>query len=918
MSADLRALAVDERLLGVFAERTVDYLRPHLPDLSAAVVLVPNLHVAVPLRREVGRLASAAAGSPVLLPQFTTLTRWIADEPLSDGDEGLPLFAPLTALPDAERLLALHQALASRNWFDETALWGIASELAALFDELTAAAVALPADLASFAERLESAYQLRGSQPLNFEARLVHELWHALAALGRPDSPGALRLRLARRAQAAPVPLAVLLDAAPENEIAQFLDHYAARRPVLVCHPQSFLASQQPLERALAAAWPVESSAPLAERAAELAAEQAHSPLAGRLSLLAAKSREQEAAAAVAQVAAWLAEGRRDIALIAQDRLTARRVRALLERRQVLVADESGWKLSTSRAAASVDALLEVRASKAYHRDLLDLLKSPFFFADVDETRRKAAVFAFEATLRAASASSGLSRMRKLAEQAGEASSELVERVASALDKLRGRSTTLVDWLDRLEAALDLLGARAPLAGDAAGAALLDLLARRRGELRDAAGNFHFAAWRDWLNREFESETFRDTSISSPICMTHLAAARLRPFDAALLLGGDAAQLKPQEPPSRFFNQSVRRELGLPLRQAARRRLRDDLALLLATVPRVAVTWQAEHHGEANLLAPELDQLATLHQLAWGDDLRQPLPRLAEAVSDLAPLALPAATVQAAPVASAERVPQRITVSTYATLIACPYRFFARAVLGLGELDEVQEELDKRGYGELVHLSLERFHGQFPTLAGVADEEALAALQAIVVEVFTTAVADDYLALGWQVRWTAKLPAYLDWQRQRELEGWRWQAAETKLARQLGDCEDDDGRYVPPLELRGRADRMDGNADGQTALLDYKARSKKSLVDGLAEDVQLAAYVIMAVADVSQAAYVALDDAAIATVALEQPDQAAADEEQRLLKSFAAMHAGQPLPAHGANRVCVHCEMIGLCRKPYV
>lgn len=921
LSAELRCcpLPAGRDLLAAAAELAAGYLLGQGGglatgrDYSRAVVLVPNLHIAVPLRREVGQRLTAAAGGPVMMPLFTTLGRWLADEALSDGP------AVLSPLPDAERLLALYQALAARQWFDEAALWSIASELAALFDELTAAVVDLPADVATFAARLETAYQLRGSQPLNFEARLVHELWHALAALGRPDSPGAQRLRLARRAAAAAQPLVVLLDSEPQGEILPFLEKYAERRTVLLCYPQSFSVGLTPLERTLAVAWPEVSAStpPLAERAAALAVEQPASPLAERLALLPTHSREQEAAAAVAQVATWLAAGHEDIALIAQDRLTARRVRALLERRQVLVADETGWKLSTSRAAATIDALLEVRASQAYHRDLLDLLKSPYLFADVDENERKAAVFAFEAEVRDASAKSGLKRMRGLAVRSGELAGGLVERVAAAVDPLRGQGLSLVDWLGRLEAAIDLLGARAPLAADAAGAALLDLLARRSAELAEAGGSFRFAAWRDWLNREFENETFRDLSIVSPITMTHLAAVRLRPFAAALLIGGDAGQLKPQEPPSRFFNQSVRRELGLPMRAAARRRLRDDLAQLLATVPQVAVTWQAERDGEANLLAPELDQLATLHRLTWGSDLRQHLPRLAEpAVAALAATQA-GLTAFAAPQVPPGRLPQRITVSTYASLIDCPYRFFARAVLGLGEVDEVREELDKRGYGELVHRSLERFHGAYPRLAAVGDAEALAALQAIVGEVFAPAVADDYLALGWQVRWLAKLPAYLDWQRQREAEGWHWQAAETKLARQLGGS-DDEGNHYPLVELRGRADRVDENADGQTALLDYKARSKTSLVNGLGEDVQLAAYAIMAVADVSQAAYVALDDAAIATVAIDDPQQAAQREEQRLLITFAAMHAGQPLPAHGAERVCGHCEMIGLCRKPYL
>ena len=59
-------------------------------------------------------------------------------------------------------------------------------------------------------------------------------------------------------------------------------------------------------------------------------------------------------------------------------------------------------------------------------------------------------------------------------------------------------------------------------------------------------------------------------------------------------------------------------------REDGERELRRDLELLLATVPRVVVTWQSVQDGEANLLAPELALLSTLHQLAWGDDLRRP------------------------------------------------------------------------------------------------------------------------------------------------------------------------------------------------------------------------------------------------------------------------------------------------------
>jgi ATP-dependent helicase/nuclease subunit B len=85
---------------------------------------------------------------------------------------------------------------------------------------------------------------------------------------------------------------------------------------------------------------------------------------------------EDEANCAAAQVLEHLAHGRRPVALIAQDRILVRRVRALLERESVSIRDETGWKLSTTRAAGRVMALLQAAAPDASSDALLDWLKS--------------------------------------------------------------------------------------------------------------------------------------------------------------------------------------------------------------------------------------------------------------------------------------------------------------------------------------------------------------------------------------------------------------------------------------------------------------------------------------------------------------------------------------------------------------
>ncbi len=904
-------------------------------DLSALLVLVPALPIAAELRAALVRAAPRA----LLLPRFATLAQWV---------EALPLAATDSVLPTSERRVLLHEALRARGWFDESALWAMASELADLFDELTAAAVILPDDEASLLGQLQAAYAMRASAPLVFEARVVHELWHALTAPGQTDAASLYRLKLAalaRQAEDWSTPrqdLLVLLDAAPAEALdsaeRHFLQRYAQAQRLFVFHPEPSEKGSSPLARTLAAAWPIANasdlpglppaqSTALFERARALQQDYPQSPLLGRLQLVPTEGREQEAQAVVAQIGQWLLMGKRRIALIAQDRLTARRVRALLEREYILVNDETGWKLSTSRAAATLDALIETAASGAYYRDVLDLCKSPFVFADLPEETRQAVVFRLESTIRSASVKLGLSRIRRCfletrwpAETAGQsdfirdAGKEVLNRIETTITLLCAPPTSLARWIERLLKALECLGAHAALQGDMAGKVVLDVLETRRRELAGNVTPFSLAAWRDWLGREFESAHFRDGDVNSPIVLTPLNAVCLRRFEAAVLIGGDARQLAPLAHGA-FFNTAVRRELGLKTHVDSERELYRDLELLLSTVPCVSVTWQSVQNGEANQLAPSLARLSSLHQLAWRDDLFRP-PQASRREAQPPAQSIASRTTCAVPIAPVALIPRRVSVSAYASLVACPYQFFARYVLGLGEMDEVSEEMQKSDYGALVHRVLERFHTSHPCLQGVSDSDALAALQACVDAVFAPLIEANFLSIAWRMRWEKRLSAYLAWQRAQETAGWRWSEAEVSIRRRV-PLPNDEG-----LELHGRMDRMDRNGDA-IALLDYKTQSAKVIRDRLPNDVQLPTYAFM-YGDVAQAAYVALDDERVVSVSAGDDEannalsEAAAAQGERLNTVFTALYAGAPLPAHGVPNVCQWCEMSGLCRRDYV
>ena len=876
------------------ARRIADARRAQLPDLSGCLIVVPNPAVAPELRAAL----AGAAGCALLLPRIVTLSQLAQDSPAASVGQ-----------PDSLRQLALYRELKGRGWFVEGALWEICAELIALFDELTERSVGLPEDEASFLVRLEEAYGVRGSQPLRFEAQVVHALWRA-EATGAPGHRTAAILALGRRADAADFSLFALCEGEPGPTEAAFFEAWAARQPATVFIP-SREAAGSALMRLLNFAWPCgDDGRALAQRADAAAAMLPQSPLAGRLRLVGAASLEEEAQAVAAQVRRWLAAGKRRIALVAADRVAARRARALLERDGILVEDETGWKLSTTRAASLVDAWLEVVAADAYHRDLLDLAKSPFIFADLSDRERQAAVLQLETGLARHNLSGGLRRCEAALaqEEDCEAALALIRRVARARSRMPRAAVPPADWLERLEQALGELGALPRLEADAAGAALLDLIRTRREELAGDTLRLGFGEWREWLDRELESAAFVDRGIDSPVVMTHLAATRLRTFDAAVVIGADREHLAPAASRAVFSHQAVRAELGLPTYVEASARLRDDLAFLLASCGEASVTWQTLHGDEANLPCSEFATLSLLHRRAWGSALLYP----AQMTESHAP-GSSAGTPMPAPAPPRERVPLTVSASGYASLVACPYQFFARRVLGLSEKEEVREALEKRDYGEFVHRILKRFHARYPVLDGLADAELTGALAGISEAEFKGVVEESFLDHAWLARWRSRIPSYITWQRQREEAGWRHAGGELERRSRFALAD------LAELTLHGRLDRLDRRADAAEAVLDYKTQRRKALGDRVndADDVQLAVYALLQGEAVAEAAYVALDEEKIAEVPLFDPQEKAAAQAGRLVAAFSAMRAGARLPAHGIDAVCAWCEARGLCRKDY-
>jgi len=392
---------------------------------------------------------------------------------------------------------------------------------------------------------------------------------------------------------------------------------------------------------------------------------------------------------------------------------------------------------------------------------------------------------------------------------------------------------------------------------------------------------------------------------------------RLRRFDGVVLLGADAARLPDAGAPGLFLNEAVRSELGLPTAARARARVRDDLAAALLCADETLVTWQDRNEGEPVPPSPWLDLLDAFHELAFGSSLHaSEWLRAALRHESVAPegFAAPLPTPGGMPRPSAPGLlPERVSVSACAMLVACPYRFFAARLLGLEDLDDWRDEMEKRDYGERVHRILLAFHQRVAPSAGRDREALIALLDEVSREVFDEAAREDPLARAWARRWSRHIAPYVDFQLEREGQGLQWQAGEQ--AREV-DLPLADGAVI---RLHGRIDRIDRDGEGGLALIDYKAQAVSRLREIVAagEDVQLSCYGLLEPA-ASAATYVCLEQRRVDAIPIPGGlEAAAAREAQRLSAAFSRLLDGDPLPANGHDGVCAHCEMRGLCRRDH-
>jgi ATP-dependent helicase/nuclease subunit B len=679
--------------------------------------------------------------------------------------------------------------------------------------------------------------------------------------------------------------------------------------------------------------------------------------------LLAAKRFEELAWGATKSIEAHLIAGKKNIALVAQDRLAARRARALLGRlgSSLRIRDETGWKLSTTRAAAALDSWLAlIRSPKEgpTASTLLEFLQNPYFdlarSLKISPETCIGLIAQLEDILIASQAKSGWQTFLMAIERANyyaatngsSPNGQLHELITFISQRHRAWQHEILACsaaYELLQNDLQAMGMYERFEKDAAGKQLLETLKHfdlSAGIYQDI--KMRLPEWLSLLKTVIEEASYEEEGkdAKATLSILPLSATRLRQFDAVVLVGCDEQQLPAFSEPPLFFSDTLNRLLKSSTIAAQYVQQARDLSALLVTCQNVDLLWQSKSKsGEP------------LRPSAWIQRLQSSLKHSNPLqVTDVKfePYAGQSAPIQMAVSTPDQDLPIPVTVSpsAYKALRDCPYRYYVSSLLGLRKAKEFEEGFDASLAGQTLHALLKTFfqalkteeekpHSAIGSGGEVRRQWMVDHLKQGSEKEFERLVAGDARVLGALRDWQKQIPSFVDWQLKREQEGWRYHDAEIPVSFTLS-LEDPDG-ISREIKIAGRADRFDIHVDDGTAaaVIDYKNQKMKKIAqraEYILNDPQLLIYARAANENpvaahlpgrtVDQAEWVSLkaeldkgEAKNIRANVVEDMPTLMDQFSVQIEKDLNVLWARQPMQAFAPNSVCKYCEARGICRK---
>ena len=577
--------------------------------------------------------------------------------------------------------------------------------------------------------------------------------------------------------------------------------------------------------------------------------------LAG-LSLLEAPDAQAEAAAIALTLREALESPGARAALVTPDRDLARRVSAELIRHGILADDSAGEPLATTPTGSFLRLLAQMVAEDFAPVPLLATLKHPLAAAGMDRAEWLAGVRLLERrVLRGPRPQGGLEGLRRAAEATQP---ETQARLMALLDAL-GRALDGFALGDRAaRPPADLLAAH--LAAAEALATLPDmpggirLYAAEEGEvlathLADLAPALQRLppldprAWPALFDAALEGPAARtrrtargrDLAAHPRVEILGLLEARLLSFDRVVLGALDETVWPLSTDPGPWMSRPMRAAFGLPEPEARIGRVCTDFLLTACAAPDAVLSRAARRGGTPTVAARWLTRLETFLR---GQGLALPHSPAARWAADLDEPAQVTPVERPCPAPAAALRPREISVTDVSELLADPYAFYARRMLRLRRLDDLDADVGAIDYGQIVHGALAGFvqgvsQGPWPGEARARDIWRHAAAEALDAQ-----GPRPGLAAFWRPR-LARIGDFVV-----ALEAEMRAGGGIAASHVEKDAKLELRRPRGVVTLKARADRLDRLGDGSLAILDYKTGDpprKEALEDGSAPQLPLEA-----------------------------------------------------------------------------
>lgn len=510
------------------------------------------------------------------------------------------------------------------------------------------------------------------------------------------------------------------------------------------------------------------------------------------------------------------------VALVTPDRVLARRVSAHLKRWSIDADDSAGLPLSSTPAGMLLLALATAGADDFAPVPLLALLKHPLVTGGGERLAWLDGARALDRALRGPRPGSGLAGITTLLETPDKYEDDmrnaalpwwrealpLLEPVQAAFRA----SPTLPTVLEVMRTTLQSLTGDAVWSGEA-GRALADLFADLQAHAADGPERVEPDSLPRLLRQLCDAATCRPARGGHPrVFIWGLLEAKLQSAET-MILGGLNEGVWPALPsPDPWLAPAVRRELKLPSLERRIGLSAHDLAGALGA-PNVLLT-----RAQRDTSGPTNPSRFWLRLETMAGHLPEPGLRV-----DLLSRALDGHEGQPSrarrpnvEVPLAAR-PRRISVTDVDRLAADPYAFYAKAILKLKALDNVDEEPGHSWKGSVIHKVLEDWAKEDDYAAGALVKRMRHALDGEAVNAVVRTL------------WLPRLVEVAEWIE--ELVESNRAEGRTPLAAEVSGTIDLEG-----VTLHGRADRID-RTPGGVAIIDYKtgrAPSAKQVSAGLA------------------------------------------------------------------------------------